>query len=424
MQDIVQPKRNEINHEPEERVIHPTPRPPRHVEREPRITGTDHSSHSKRGIWIIAIVAVLALFFALSFFFSGATIRATPHTYQADLDNDLVAKKEAGEGELPFEVMSLKGEESQIVTGGDPQTVSKKAVGRVIIYNKWSDKPQHLLINTRLESSAGQIYKTDVAITVPGYTQKGADVVPGSYEVAVTADTAGPTGNTDMTDFTIPGFKGGPKYDKFFARSKTAISGGIEGLVYSAPTDQAAKTKDDVLATLHAKLLKQASAQIPKGYILYPNASYFITDDEPLVGDSATKDVVISQKGTLYAFIFDRTKLSTAIAKVMVSQYDGADISIPDLSSLEFTLKNSDQNDQQNSAQITLHLKGSVKIVWAMDTTGLAKELTGKKKADIESVLGEHKNIDTAEVVIRPFWKMTFPEDPAKIRVINTAESN
>ena len=417
IQDIVKTKHNDINHTPDERVLHtpPSARPPHR----PIDEGILEPRGSKKGIWLVAVLSAVVLFFAISVLFAGATVKVTPRAHQSDLDNDIIAKKEAGEGELPFEVMSLKGEEVKTLEGGSPKAVSQKAVGTVILYNKFSDKPQKLLINTRLESKDGKIYKTDTAVVLPGYRMKGTEIIPGALEVAVTADTPGAEGNSDMTDFTIPGFKGSAKYDKFFGRSKTPITGGVVGTVYQADPEVLQKAKDDSLAALHTKLLKQAAAQIPKGYILYENASYFISDGEPANTTSPTSQIQLTQKGTLYAFIFDREKLSQRIARETVSQFDGAPIEIPDLESLEFIIKNTDHPDLANAGQITFHLRGTVRTIWKFESKDLIRDLISKKKKDIDTVLSSYKNIDRAEVVISPFWKSSFPDDPTKFKVVN-----
>ena len=235
IQDIIKSKRNNIYHDPQENVIHHSPEIPKIY--------PNNKTHSKNGIWIIALISVIALFFALSIFFAGATVNVTPKTYQLDMDSDLVAKKEANAEELPFEIISLNSTESMILQGTNQQNLEKKAKGLVIVYNKFSDKPQKLLINTRILSTSGQIYKTDNAIIIPGYTVKNNEIIPGSIEVSITADAVGQIGNSEMTDFTIPGFKGGPKFDKFFVRSKTSISGGVKGLVYSLSEEEALLTR-------------------------------------------------------------------------------------------------------------------------------------------------------------------------------------
>jgi hypothetical protein len=51
-------------------------------------------------------------------------------------------------------------------------------------------------------------------------------VQPGAIEAEVIADQAGSDFNIDPTDFKIPGFSGGPKFDKFYAKSSKSFSGG------------------------------------------------------------------------------------------------------------------------------------------------------------------------------------------------------
>ena len=66
-------------------------------------------------------------------------------------------------------------------------------------------------------------------VTIPGTKVENGKTVPGSKEVDVVADKAGAEYNIGLTDFTIPGFKGSPKFETVFARSKTEMTGGYVG---------------------------------------------------------------------------------------------------------------------------------------------------------------------------------------------------
>ncbi|MSR71697.1 MAG: hypothetical protein EXS50_03530 [Candidatus Taylorbacteria bacterium] len=66
------------------------------------------------------------------------------------------------------------------------------------------------------------IYKIDSAVIVPGYSTKAGEIVAGSTTTTVTAEKAGTDYNIPLSDFTIPGFKGDPKFTNIFARNEWA----------------------------------------------------------------------------------------------------------------------------------------------------------------------------------------------------------
>ena len=101
------------------------------------------------------------------------------------------------------------------VTGKNAAS-GKKAHGSVVIYNEYNSSPQTLVATTRLESSDGKIFRLTKNIVVPGTTVVGGSPQPGAIEAEVVADQAGSEYNIDQTKFTIPGFSGGPKFDKFY----------------------------------------------------------------------------------------------------------------------------------------------------------------------------------------------------------------
>ena len=53
----------------------------------------------------------------------------------------------------------------------------------------------------------------------------------------------------------------------------------------------------------------------------------------------------------------------------------------------------------------------------------MKSDLVGRHKREFQIILSDYKNIDRAEVVIKPFWKKTFPDKIKDIKIINTVSS-
>lgn len=371
---------------------------------------------SRYFIWFIALISVIILFFALSLLFSGARVTVTPRSGEFDLDQTFTARKGASEGELSFDVMAVSGEESTMVASSDTKDIERKAKGTVIIYNAYSSKAQRLLIETRLETPDGKIYKTDKALVVPGAKVEDGETVPGSVEVTVTASEPGEEYNIGLTDFTIVGFKGTPKYDKFYARSKTEMTGGLIGKMYTISQEEGEKQKGMLREKLKQSLSSKIFAELPSGFVTYPDTIYQV-DESTDFFESEQEAILIEEKGTLYSFIFQKDKLARAIAYSVVSQYEGEPVEVTNIDDLTFMLLEKEDIDPEAVDEISFTLSGNPRIVWKIDKEKLKSDLVEVHKKSFQTVLSAYENIEKAEVVIKPFWKRTFPERTKDIKI-------
>ena len=363
----------------------------------------------------MAIASVIFLFFAFSYMFSLATVNVIPKSQDIVLNENLSASKN-GTSALPFDLVVISGDESAIVQTTEEKDVSQKAQGAVVIYNAFSTAPQRLDIDTRLEGSNGKMYKTLTKATVPGKTAKGT---PGSVEVRIYATEAGADYNSAPLDFKIFGFKGTPKYEKFYARSKSDIIGGLIGKIPFISDAQNVATTAELKAGLQAKLLQKATDQIPTGFILFKDAVFLKTGDAVADFASAKDNAVpMKIKGTLYGLLFDENKLTKKIAQDMIAKYDGAPVYIQNISDLKFSLPNIDSISFSDVKDINFTLTGNSKIVWKVDEEKLVTELLGKTKSDFNTILAQYPNIVSANLTLRPLWKMSIPDKKTEVRLI------
>jgi len=382
---------------------------------------SNSNSGSRYGLWFVALISIVFLLFAFSYLFSGAKVTINPKMQDLSLNENLSAIKNSNAGGLSFDLVVISGEENKEIQGGEEKDVSDKAKGVVIIYNSFGISSQALSVNTRLEGSNGKIYKTDAKITVPGMAQ---NETPGSVEVGIYAENAGEEYNSDPLDFKILGFKGTSKYTKIYARSKGKIEGGLKGKVRQISDIEKTDTLNELKTTLQAKLFKKVADQIPDGFILFKDAAFLNVDEETILPASTEGMVPINIKGTFYGFLFDEKKLTKEIIKTNVDKYDGSEVYIPNIKDLSFSLptgqaglsnKEISFNDVK---EISFNLSGASKIVWKIDTEKLITDLLGKRKKDFNQVLSQYSNIDSADLVIKPAWKMSFPDKTKDINII------
>ena len=380
--------------------------------------GTNHpKNRSRYMLWFVALVSVVFLFFALSFLFGKAEVSITPKTQDIVLNNEsLSAGKDSSSGALSFDLVVINGDENKIIQANGEKDVSSKATGTVVIYNAFSSSAQALNIDTRLEGSNGKIYKTLTKTVVPGM---GKDGIPGSVEVKIYGSAAGVEYNSAPLDFKIFGLKGTPKYSKIYGRSKGEITGGFVGKAPDVSDTDKTSAINELKTNLQAKLLKNATDQIPNGFILFKDATFLNIDDSSITSSYNTDNsMTLALKGTLYGILFNEQKLTQKIAQDKVDKYDGSDVYISNIRDLTFTLANKDNITFDNLQNIDFILSGPAKFVWRFDTDKFTTDLLGKSKNDFSKVLKQYPNINSATLMLSPIWRMSIPDKVKDIKVI------
>ncbi len=426
VQDIVPPSSRSI------RRINVPRRPESHENREPvkppeepPRTSTKKKNRKRKmpdmALWLVVIVVVCGSIFAISYVFSGATLTVTPKQKDVAADILITAKKDAIPGDLPFEYVTLGKTVTQEVATEGEESVERKATGRIMIYNNFSTAPQRLVKNTRFESQAGRIYRIDAATTVPGKKTVEGKSVPGSAEVAITADAPGTSFNSDLTDFTIPGFKNDrSRFNGFYARSLSALTGGFSGNVKKVTqavrqsTEQ--KMKDDLLFSIK----NTAKAELPSDVILYDDALFSVFVSLPQQDQGNTTK--LSESATSTLVFFNKAKLSEYLAKALIPQYDGSPLLVSNLQNLIVTIRNKSMQNPETTGVVSFNIKGPVHFVWLTDNAKLKKDLAGKAKRDLAQILVGYPSIEKTEAIVRPFWKTTFPENASRIKIQEKAE--
>ncbi len=384
----------------------------------------DEPKKPSRKIFYISLALIVLIGgFAISTLFKSASIRVRPKEEKKSFAEVFTAKKDAGSSGLTFQTVTLTKETQKSVKATGEAKVEKKASGKIIIYNNYNSEPQKLVATTRFETPEHLIFRLVFPVTVPGKTVKDGKPVAGSVEADVLADKTGTSYNISYKDFTIPGFKGDPKYNSVFARSKTEMTGGFSGVQKVVSKEDLAASDIEMDKVLKDSLSKDIASQIPANFVLYSKTlSYSLNKSEQVEGSSgvATDTAVLNKKGTATGIIFDRASLVKAIVGKVMPDYVNNSIRIDNMDSLEFGMASSTNFDPQNSTSLTFSLKGSGDFIWVFDETKLKNDLLGQSKANSQAVIANYPAIQEAWVETHPFWNQTIPNNPDKVTIINT----
>lgn len=367
-------------------------------------------------LWGTAVVFLLLLGFAIATGFSGATITVTPKTATIDIDNEFVATTDGGTSALRLETLELTEAAERSIPADTSKQITEKATGKIVIYNTYSESSQRLIKNTRFATPDGLIYRIGESIVVPGFKKNASGkIVPGSLEVAVSADAPGEDYNIGLTDFSIPGFKTDPvRYAAFYARSKTSMTGGVDGIM-KTPSDVALVTAEISLQSeLQSKILEKARASVPDEFVLYDQALILTYNKLPLQVNGDTARIQETVHAT--AYLLKRTELERAIASKTMKNQSDLPVTIPELASLQFQLNEKPSTDTATPS-IRFSLKGSTKAIWVYDEDKLRVALLGKQRSELASALSSFPTIEKVDLVLRPFWSRSFPTNPKKVTI-------
>jgi hypothetical protein len=361
---------------------------------------------SRKTMWVSGILVVLVAFIAVFSLLRSATLAYVPKSAELNFQNDAyTAYKTGGEGVLLFSVVKISDTKGLSVPATGESQVSRKASGTIVVYNDASSQSQKLIKNTRFETPEGKVYRVQNDITVPGKTGSN----PGTLEVTVYADQAGPAYNIGLTDFTLPGLKGDPRFKTVYARSKTPMSGGFIGMEKSVSPEALTQTKAKLEAALKDSLLEAAKAQVPSDFVLFPSLSTVVFTDMPQTG-SSTDSVTINESGNMLAVIFKKSDLTEYIKNKKLSLPISQEIAIIGLDKLTVNFAGTPPEDLLNASQVNVSFSGTATAEWLTNESILKQDLVGVKKSDLGTVLLNYPSIQSADAIIRPFWRTSFPD--------------
>lgn len=384
-----------------------------------RMRNTGGGPRRKKGslfIWIVAIIAIAVLLsVGASVLFKKATISITPKSQKVTLPASITAHLDAPTGELQFQTITTTNVGNRTVPASGEAHVEKRATGTITIYNEYSTAVQRLIKNTRFEAPDGKIYRIDQSVVVPGGTKKAdGSLTAGTIDVTVSADSAGDSYNRGIDTYTIPGFKGDPRYTKFYAKGKTPIAGGYVGTQKIVAEADLASAKTAIQTELAQSLKVALESATPADYLLIPDSSSIVYEELPRGGD--TSAATISLRGTAQAGIVRKADLATAIARASgVEGYAGEALRIANTKELSLSAK-----AVVGSAVKTLPIgfSGETTLVWEVDAEAIKRAIIGTKTTDLLKILLNFKPaVSDATAKLRPVWDSSFPEDPSLIEV-------
>lgn len=403
--------RSRLMHRPEPRDgDYETPHiPPPPVSRARRAGGI--------GIWIAAIaVFILLSGTGLLFAFASTTITVIPHsqtvTFDASTPFTAYPEASAAPGTIPYTVMTQVFEDSAVVQANGTEEAEEKATGNVTIYNNFTDRSVELIKNTRFQTPDGLIFRIPASVQVP--PKQGN--TPGSVEVTVFADQNGPSYNVGPFEkLVVPGLKSNAEmYENVYGKSSAAFSGGFSGTRPAVSPQVLEGSKAEVRNRLNEKA--QEFVRTASG-IAFPGLVAVNFEALPPT-EEGSGSVRIHERATVSLPVFPADRLAQSIGRTVSANAEGQSVSI------RFSEGTSAQPIQQLAPAdigvqpVVFTVNGRGQLVWSVEAEPLKKALAGREESAFETVIGGFPAVEEARARIMPFWKTSFPGDPADIEVV------
>jgi hypothetical protein len=324
------------------------------------------------------------------------------------IDLKVCESKEAGDA-------CLKGDYQEIVielveryraTGEKFSNDKGMARGIVKIFNNYSSQPQALVATTRLLSKEGKLFRIVKDVVVPGMEGE----TPGMIEAQVIADKIGTDYNIEPSEFTIEGFKGGDKYDKFKVVSEEKMIGGAN----DTENKKVKVVREEDINMAREKTLEKFNEE------LKTNLEKKLSPEESFVFSSIEKSIINSDSSYAPDDIIDEFNYSIK-QKIKVITFNQNDFekrilqsfdndSIKDLKFNKIAEINY-QKDIADYEEKKLDLVAQVKLLYwpVIDKTEIINKLAESDSAEIKTYLSNLENINKAIISYSPSWLSNLP---------------
>ncbi len=366
------------------------------------------------GWWILATIMLISTFVvSLSVVFSDTIIRIEPVVTKALFKNKEFNAVKAGtdvadDAILEYSVIEWDISKTELVEPTGVKTVKEKASGIITVYNDYTSRPQRLIKNTRFETEDGYVYRVRESIVVPG--RKNGK--PGELDVRVYADEPGSEYNRDTGNLTLPGLKSLPDmYATIYAKIKTPITGGFLGeravISENVKKEISEKLRADIRQTVEGEIL----GRVPED-AYYFDSGVFVDFDDTDIKEDGDK-IAVTENAVARVFVFDKKNFAKVLSAGVLGNPDKGYPLISDISDLDVKITTSSRIDdlELDNEIVKVLINGPAEFVWYFDYDKLISDLAGKNRNILNNVLSGYPTIKSADAIIRPFWRKTFPKD-------------
>lgn len=376
-----------------------------------------HSFRLKVFLGGFLLVAVVIFWIFAAFVMPKATITLKTDVSTVDSVLQLQATTDVKEFDaskpiLPATMLETKKSDTEKAPSTGKKDVGTKATGSMVITN-CTDATVTVPAGTVFTNS-GYSFGLDAAVNVPGsnFFSNGNCKKDGKANGTVTALKAG--GDSNLT--------AGRDYVTSFATTITGVGGAMGGGTSKIITVLSQQDIDAAKAKLAGKSKTAASSELitqleQSGLVALPET---LVEGTPKITTSAAVDaevaeVTVSQEVSYTMLAVNKDNIKSLIEADVKLKITDDKLKILDNGldkrQLQITEKKA-PNDQK------LQITTVATVGPDIDTSGIANEVAGKSRGDIQSLLSKRSGVKDVVVRYDPFWVTKTPSKASKIVVV------
>lgn len=334
-------------------------------------------------------------------------------SYNDSITTEKSAKADSRNLTLPNQMFTQKKNLELKFPATGKKQVERFASGKITVYNSYSSDPQQLVVKTRFLSPEGKQFLLTKGIVVPGAKIADGKIIPSSIEAEVIAEKPGPDYNIGPVKlFTIPGFKGGAKYQAFYGESKEPMNGGFVGEVAYPTESDANAAKTQMSKTLEDSLRVAIYSQLPEGFKVLDDAVNFKilkqSVNEAVDGEGkfsiyseAQISIISFQEGDLHEILTQRAETELGRDFEVISQ------------DLKYGLARI--NYQTGQMSFLVDFKANLRH--KVDIESLRNRIAGRPEIDLKAIIFSLPGVESANISLWPFWVNKVPADQGRVSV-------
>lgn len=369
-------------------------------------------------IWTVpaAVLIFLIVFLATSVLPKADISIVTAKTiweYNDSIRADKLANTDPVSATVPAQVFSQKESAQLSFPASGKKQVANKAGGKITIFNAYSSDPQPLVATTRFIAPDGKVFRLVKSVTVPGAKIIEGKIIPSTLEAEVIADKAGADYNIGpVSYFNIPGFKGTPKFQAFYAESKEPMAGGFIGETAYPTAEDIKNGKVEIVKKLESSLSDKIKSQIPSDFIVIDGASSFsVPKQDAITNVDSSGKFSIEAEASMTVIGFTEADIVAMLAE-KVKKEKGDEYEIK-----KYTLTYEKARADFSAGKISFPAKFSGTLARKINTTALKESLRGQSEESLRSIIYGLPELESATISLWPFWVKTVPSKDAKITI-------
>ncbi len=383
------------------------------------------SSKARKFVVLFVVICLMLISGILIYLFvPRADILVYPKLETSEVDMDISAIESQNIDEklenLPLRIIEKETVLKETFNSlGKSGSSSDKSRGKIVIFNEYGSLPQPLVATTRFLSENGKLFRLIKGVTVPGTTSIGGEIKPGAIEAEVIADESGEDYDIEPSKFSIPGFEGGPKFEKIYAKSENSMAGGksssSSGIISISQLD-IDNARKKVEADAKSQASEDLKSEIYEGEIVLPEAiNQTIEESIPLSkAGEAKSNFEYEVKVKNIALAFKTDDIKRAILKSF-QEKSGMDEELH-FANIEIEYRQTTPDFQSKSMQIKVH--GKLFISPSINLADLKKEFLGKDGDQFSDVLKKYPQIEGIEISFWPkFLSKKIPQYPGQVKL-------